>query len=44
MESIGEKLRQTRESKKLSLKDVSLETNLAPTFIEALEQEDFDKF
>jgi len=44
VESIGEKLRQTRESKKLSLKDVSLETNLAPTFIEALEQEDFDKF
>lgn len=44
MESIGEKLKQTRESKKLSLKDVSLETNLAPTFIEALEQEDFDKF
>lgn len=44
MESIGEKLRQTRESKKLSLKDVSLETNLAPTFIEALEEEDFDKF
>jgi len=44
VESIGEKLKQTRESKKLSLKDVSLETNLAPTFIEALEQEDFDKF
>lgn len=44
MESIGEKLRQTRESKKLSLKDVSNETNLAPTFIEALEDEDFDKF
>ncbi|HOP63289.1 MAG TPA: DUF4115 domain-containing protein [Spirochaetota bacterium] len=44
MESIGEKLRQTREAKKLSLKDVSLETNLAPTFIEALEDEDFDKF
>jgi len=44
VESIGEKLRQTRESKKLSLKDVSLETNLAPTFIEALEQEEFDKF
>lgn len=44
MESIGEKLRQTRESRKLSLKDVSLETNLAPTFIEALEDEDFDKF
>lgn len=44
MESIGEKLKQTRESKKLSFKDVSLETNLAPTFIEALEFEDFDKF
>lgn len=44
MESIGEKLKQTRENKKLSIKDVSLETNLAPTFIEALEEEDFDKF
>ncbi len=44
MESIGERLKQTRESRKLTLKDVSIETNLAPTFIEALENEDFDKF
>ena len=44
MESIGEKLRQAREAKKLTYKDVSVETNLAPTFIEALEKEDFEKF
>jgi len=44
VESIGEKLRQAREAKKLTYKDVSVETNLAPTFIEALEKEDFEKF
>ena len=44
MESIGEKLRQERESKKLTIKNVVSDTNMAPTYIEALEDEDFDKF
>ena len=44
MESIGEKLRHTRETKKLTIKTVAQDTNMAPTYIEALEEEDFDKF
>jgi len=44
VESIGEKLRQARESKKLTIKNVVSDTNMAPTYIEALEEEDFDKF
>ena len=44
MESIGEKLRQAREAKKLTIKNVVSDTNMAPTYIEALEEEDFDKF
>ena len=44
MESIGEKLRQARESKKLTIKNVVIDTNMSPTYIEALEDEDFDKF
>ncbi|HPI91086.1 MAG TPA: DUF4115 domain-containing protein [Spirochaetota bacterium] len=44
MDSIGEKLRTTREAKKLSIKDVVKETNISPTYIEALEEEEFDKF
>ena len=44
MDSIGEKLRTTREARKLSIREVANETNIAPTYIEALENEDFDKF
>ena len=44
MDSVGEKLRTTREAKKLSIREVANETNIAPTYIEALESEDFDKF
>ena len=44
MESIGEKLRSAREARKLSIREVANETNIAPTYIEALESEDFDKF
>ena len=44
MESIGEKLRSTREAKKLSIKDVVKDTNISPTYLEALEDEDFEKF
>jgi transcriptional regulator with XRE-family HTH domain len=42
--SIGEKLRSARESKKLTFKDVSKDTNITPKFIEALENEEFEKF
>lgn len=44
MESIGERLRHAREAKKLSIKNVSVDTNISPAYIEALEDEDFDKF
>jgi len=44
VESIGDRLKQAREAKKLSIKNVALETNMSPTYIEALELEDFDKF
>ncbi len=44
MFSIGEKLRSARESKKLTLKEVSKDTNITPKFIEALENEEFEKF
>ncbi len=44
MESIGEKLKAARNNKKLSLKDVAKETNIAWGYIEALEEEDFDRF
>jgi len=44
VESIGDRLRLAREAKKLTIKNVALDTNMAPTYIEALEDEDFDKF
>ncbi len=44
MDSIGEKLKSTREARKLSLSDVTKDTNIAPTYLEALENEDFDYF
>ena len=44
MDSIGEKLRSTREAKKLTIKEVVKETNINPVYIEALEDEKFDKF
>jgi transcriptional regulator with XRE-family HTH domain len=44
VESIGDRLRQAREAKKLTIKNVAIDTNMAPTYIEALEDEDFDKF
>ncbi len=44
MESIGDKLKQAREAKKLTIKNVALDTNMSPTYIEALEFEDFEKF
>ncbi len=44
MESIGEKLRSAREAKKISIKDVVKDTNITPIYLEALEEEDFEKF
>ena len=44
MESIGDKLRTARELKKLSIRDVVKDTNINPIYIEALEEEKFDKF
>ncbi|MDY6967516.1 MAG: DUF4115 domain-containing protein [Spirochaetota bacterium] len=44
MEGIGEKLRSAREAKKLTIKEVSKETNISPLYVEALEKEEFDKF
>jgi len=44
LESIGEKLRSVREAKKLNIRDVAKDTNIAPRYIEALESEEFDKF
>ncbi|MBN2160647.1 MAG: DUF4115 domain-containing protein [Spirochaetes bacterium] len=44
MESIGEKLRQAREARKITIKDVVKETNISPVYLQALEEEKFDKF
>jgi len=44
VESIGEKLRTAREAKKITVKDVSAETNISTLYIEALEEEDFERF
>jgi cytoskeletal protein RodZ len=44
LESIGERLRSVRESKKLTIREVAKDTNIAPRYIEALEGEEFDKF
>jgi len=44
VESIGEKLRQARESKKITIKEVVQDTNINPVYLTALEEEDFDKF
>ena len=44
MESIGDRLRSVRESKKLTIRDVAKDTNIAPRYIEALENEEFERF
>ena len=44
MESIGETLREAREARKISIKDVVKETNISPIYLQALEEEKFDKF
>ena len=44
MESLGEKLRTTRESKGISFDQAGLDTKLAIRYLEALESENFSKF
>jgi cytoskeletal protein RodZ len=44
MESLGDKLRKTREDKGYSYEYVGRETNIAQRYLEALENEDFSKF
>ena len=44
MESLGEKLRTTREEKGISFDQIGLDTKLAIRYLEALEDENFDKF
>ena len=44
MESIGEKLRQTRESKGYTIEQIARDTHIAKRFLEALEDEDFSVF
>jgi cytoskeleton protein RodZ len=44
MESIGARLRQTRESKGYTLEQIARDTHIAKRFLDALENEDFDQF
>ena len=44
MESLGEKLRMTRESKGISFNQAGLDTKLSIRYLEALESENFSKF
>lgn len=44
MESLGEKLRTTRDGKGISLDQVGMDTRLAIRYLEALESENFSKF
>jgi cytoskeletal protein RodZ len=44
MESIGEKLRATREEKSLSIDQVARDTNIAKRYLVALEEEAFSEF
>ncbi|MCB1327583.1 MAG: helix-turn-helix domain-containing protein [Spirochaetales bacterium] len=41
---VGAILREAREAKKLTVKEVARETNMTPRYIEALEVEDFSQF
>lgn len=43
MEAIGEVLRNAREAKKLTIKEISKDTNINPVYLTALEEENFDK-
>ncbi|HBS07139.1 MAG TPA: hypothetical protein DEA96_19355 [Leptospiraceae bacterium] len=41
---VGAILKESRESRKLSVRDVARETNMTPKYIEALEAEDYSQF
>jgi len=41
---VGQILKESREDKKLSVKDVAKETNIAAKYIIALETEDYSQF
>lgn len=41
---VGAILKESRESRKLSIRDVARETNMTPKYIEALEAEDYSQF
>jgi transcriptional regulator with XRE-family HTH domain len=41
---VGVLLREARESRKLSIRDVARETNITPKYIESLENEDYSQF
>lgn len=43
MEKIGERLKNARELKKLTIKEISKETNISSKYLEALEAEEFEK-
>ncbi len=43
MEAIGEMLRNAREAKKLTIKEISNDTNISSKYLNALENEEFDK-
>ncbi len=44
LESIGEALRTARESRRMTIREISKETNMASNYIEALENENFEVF
>jgi len=44
LESLGSKLKSTREEKGLTLEFISQETNISSRYLEALENEEFNKF
>ncbi|WP_028972732.1 helix-turn-helix domain-containing protein [Spirochaeta cellobiosiphila] len=44
MESLGNRLKEARESKDISIEQVARETNISRQYIEALENEDYEKF
>lgn len=44
LKRVGTYLREAREAKKLSIKDVARQTNITPKYIDALENEDYSQF
>jgi cytoskeletal protein RodZ len=44
MESVGSRLRQTRESRGYTIEQIARDTHIAKRFLEALEEENFDAF